>query len=88
MLSGGQLDGARILARRTVTLMASDHLDPTVNVTMNPGNLLLGATGYTFGLGFLVRQGERIAAVHGSTGEFMWAGYAGTFFWADPKGHS
>ena len=85
MLNGGQLDGARILARPTVTLMASDHLGPTVNLTMNPGNLLLGTTGYTFGLGFLVRQGEGIAAVHGSTGEFMWAGYAGTFFWADPK---
>ncbi len=21
----------------------------------------------------------------GSKGEFMWAGYAGTFFWVDPK---
>ena len=85
MLNGGQLDGARILARRTDTLMASDHLGSTVNVRMNPGNLLLGTTGYTFGLGFLVRQGDGTAAVHGSTGEFMWAGYAGTFVWVDPK---
>jgi len=23
--------------------------------------------------------------VSGSAGEFMWAGYAGTFFWVDPK---
>jgi hypothetical protein len=32
-----------------------------------------------------VRQGDGIAPVHGSAGEFMWAGYAGTYFWADPK---
>jgi CubicO group peptidase (beta-lactamase class C family) len=85
MLNGGQLDGARILSRSTVGLMASDHLGSTINTTVNPGMLLLGTTGYTFGLGFLVRQGEGIAGVHGTTGEFMWAGYAGTFFWAEPK---
>jgi CubicO group peptidase (beta-lactamase class C family) len=85
MLGGGQLDGARILSRSTVALMASDHLGPAINTTINPGMLLLGSQGYTFGLGFLVRQGDGIAGVHGSTGEFMWAGYAGTFFWAEPK---
>jgi CubicO group peptidase (beta-lactamase class C family) len=41
--------------------------------------------GYTFGLGFAVRQGPGIAGVPGSAGEFMWAGYAGTYFWVDPK---
>jgi CubicO group peptidase (beta-lactamase class C family) len=79
MLNGGQLDGARILSRSTVGLMASDHLGSAINTTVNPGMLLLGTPGYTFGLGFLVRQGEGIAGVHGTTGEFMWAGYAGTF---------
>ena len=85
MLGGGQLDGARILSRTTVALMASDHLGPTISTAVNPGMLLLGTQGYTFGLGFLVRQGDGIAGVHGTTGEFMWAGYAGTFFWAEPK---
>ena len=47
--------------------------------------LLLGTPGYTFGLGFAVRQGDGVAGVAGSAGEFMWAGYAGTFFWVDPK---
>lgn len=56
MLNGGQLDGARILSPTTVRLMTSDHL-AGINTTVNPGNLLLGSTGYTFGLGFLVRQG-------------------------------
>ena len=23
--------------------------------------------------------------MHGSPGEFTWAGYAGTYFWIDPK---
>jgi CubicO group peptidase (beta-lactamase class C family) len=85
MLNGGHLDGARILSRSTVTLMTSDHLGGAINTTSNPGMLLLGSAGYTFGLGFLVRQGDGIAGVHGSAGEFTWAGYAGTYFWAEPK---
>ena len=85
MLNGGQLDGVRILSRSTVTLMTSDHLGSAINTSINPGMLLLGSPGYTFGLGFLVRQGDGIAGVHGSAGEFMWAGAAGTFFWAEPK---
>ena len=56
-----------------------------INTTTNPGQLLLGTNGYTFGLGFLVRSQDGIAPVHGSAGEFMWAGFAGTFFWAEPK---
>ena len=85
MLGGGQLEGARILSRSTVTLMTSDHLGSAINTTSNPGMLLLGSAGYTFGLGFLVRQADGIAGVHGSAGEFTWAGYAGTYFWAEPK---
>ena len=85
MLNGGQLDGVRILSRTTVSLMTADHLGTAINTAVNPGMLLLGTPGYTFGLGFLVRQGDGIAGVHGSAGEFMWAGYAGTYFWADPK---
>lgn len=84
MLNGGQLDGARILSRTTVRLMTSDHLG-SISTTVNPGVLLLGSQGYTFGLGFLVRQGDGIAGTQGTAGEFMWAGYAGTFFWAEPK---
>ncbi len=85
MLDGGQLDGARIVSRPTVRLMTSDHLGSSIATPLSPGQLLLGSPGYTFGLGFLVRQADGVAAVHGSAGEFMWAGYAGTYFWADPK---
>ena len=85
MLNGGQLDGARVLSRTTVQLMTSDHLGTRINTPVTPGELLLGTPGYTFGLGFAVRQGNGVAGVPGSAGEFMWAGYAGTYFWADPK---
>lgn len=85
MLNGGQLDGARILSPATVRLMTSDHLGTAITTASNPGVLLLGTQGYTFGLGFLVRPSDGIAAVHGSAGEFTWAGYAGTYFWAEPR---
>jgi len=85
LLNGGQLDGARVLSRSSVALMTSDHLGTRISAPVTPGELLLGVPGYTFGLGFAVRQGPGIAGVPGSAGEFMWAGYAGTYFWVDPK---
>jgi CubicO group peptidase (beta-lactamase class C family) len=85
LLAGGTLDGTRIVSRSTVTLMANDHLGLRMNAPTTPGELLLGTHGYTFGLGFAVRVSDGLAAVPGSAGEFMWAGYAGTFFWVDPK---
>ena len=39
----------------------------------------------TAGVGFAVRPGGGIAGVPGSADEFMGAGYAGTYFWVDPK---
>ena len=85
LLNGGQLDGTRILSRMTVALMTSDHLGSRIATPFGPGELLLGTPGYTFGLGFAVRPSGGIAGVPGSAGEFMWAGYAGTYFWVDPK---
>jgi CubicO group peptidase (beta-lactamase class C family) len=85
LLNGGEIDGVRVLSRSTIKLMTSDHLGNRIAAPFQPGELLLGTPGYTFGLGFAVRQGDGVAGVHGSAGEFMWAGYAGTFFWVDPK---
>ena len=85
LLNGGELDGTRILSRTTVALMASDHLPPAIRQTVQPGEQLLGVQGYSFGLGFAVRKEQGVAGVHGSPGEFTWAGYAGTYFWIDPK---
>lgn len=85
LLNGGELNGARILSPTTVRLMTSDHLGERIEAPVTPGELLLGTPGYTFGLGFAVREGPGIAAVPGAAGEFMWAGYAGTYFWIDPE---
>jgi CubicO group peptidase (beta-lactamase class C family) len=85
LLNGGELNGNRILSPMTVQLMASDMLGNRTTVPVSPGGNLMGVEGYTFGLGFMVRQSEGIAGVQGSPGEFMWAGAAGTFFWIDPK---
>ncbi len=85
MMNGGALDGTRILSRTTVKLMTSDHLGNFIIQNPQPGELLLGTKGYSFGLGFAVRAGDGVAGVPGSAGEYMWAGYAGTYFWVDPK---
>ena len=85
MLRGGEIDGQRVLSPSTVSLMTSDHLGSKVIASPGPGELLMGVPGYTFGLGFMVRQGPGMAGVSGSEGEYMWAGAAGTFFWVDPK---
>ena len=85
LLNGGILNGQRILSPMTIALMASDQLGNRTTIPLSPGQLLMGVDGYTFGLGFMVRQGSGLASVQGSAGEYMWAGVGGTFFWIDPK---
>ena len=86
LLNGGALNGVRVLSPTTVQLMASDHLGDRKGGLLNPGALMLGTPeGYSFGLGFLVRTQPGMAGVHGTVGEFMWAGYGGTYFWVEPK---
>jgi CubicO group peptidase (beta-lactamase class C family) len=80
LLNGGVLDGNRIIGRKTLQLMASDHLGPNVRVQ---GTLV--PPGHSFGLGFAVRTHEGMAPFAGSLGQFFWSGMAGTFFWIDPK---
>jgi CubicO group peptidase (beta-lactamase class C family) len=86
MANGGQLDGKRLISPTTVALMTADHLGSRIQPSfLAPGELLMGVPGYTFGLGYMTRQGPGIAGVPGSTGEYMWGGVMGTFFWIDPK---
>lgn len=79
LLNGGTLDGNRIIGRKTLELMASDHLGPEIKVD-SP----LMSPGHGFGLGFSVRTRAGIAPFPGSVGQFFWSGMAGTFFWIDP----
>ncbi len=83
LLNGGTLDGNRIIGRKTLQFMASDHLGPNVKIN---GTLL--SPGHSFGLGFCVRTHEGMAPIAGSVGQFFWSGIAGTFFWIDPEGRT
>src|SRR5262245_20569178 len=78
LLNGGELDGVRILSRKTVELMTSDHLGDM------PHGALLGS-GYGFGFTMAVSRGPGKTGVAGSEGEYYWGGAAGTRFWIDPK---
>jgi CubicO group peptidase (beta-lactamase class C family) len=80
LLNGGTLDGNRILGRKTLELMAADHLSAQVKIM---GDLV--PPGHGFGLGFAVRREAGIAPFLGSKGQFFWSGMAGTFFWIDPQ---
>jgi CubicO group peptidase (beta-lactamase class C family) len=79
LAGGGSLEGMRIIGRKTLELMASNHLAPDVKVD-SP----LMPAGHGFGLGFAVRTGAGLAPFSGSAGQFFWSGMAGTFFWIDP----
>jgi CubicO group peptidase (beta-lactamase class C family) len=81
LLGKGQVEGTRILSRKSVELMTSDHLGYTIGY----GSAYLPGPGYTFGLGFAVRNEPGLSPLTGSPGEFNWGGAAGTFFWVDPK---
>ena len=89
LLNGGGLDGTRILAPKTVALMASDHLPPDCNYgeTARPRFGALAPVpemGYGFGLGFAVRTDAGRCPLPGSVGEYFWGGVLGTSFWIDP----
>jgi len=76
LLNGGELDGVRLLAPKTIELMTSDHLGAL------PGSFY---PGYGFGLGFAVRTQAGMNDMPGSVGEYLWGGASGTWFWIDPK---
>jgi CubicO group peptidase (beta-lactamase class C family) len=80
LLNAGTLDGSRIIGRKTLELMACDHLDAGVKIQGT-----LTQPGHSFGLGFGVRTQQGIAPFMGSVGQFFWSGMGGTFFWIDPK---
>ncbi len=81
LANGGESNGIRLLSRKTVELMGSDHLGPALSQGPNfaPG------PGYGFGLTVAVRTQPGMSPYPGSVGEFNWGGAAGTAFWVDPK---
>jgi CubicO group peptidase (beta-lactamase class C family) len=86
LLRRGELDGVRLLAPRTVDLMAANHLPGGALITPPFGRPLLGASneGRGFGLGFAPLVDPVAAKSLSSRGEYCWGGAAGTAFWVDP----
>ncbi len=82
LLGGGTVDGVRILSRKSVDWMSSDHL-AELPAARTGGDYLPGP-GYGFGLGFAVRLSQGGAIAPGSVGDFSWSGLAGSCFWVDP----
>jgi CubicO group peptidase (beta-lactamase class C family) len=90
LANGGSLDGVRLLSRKTVALMASDHLPPEAAVSATARaqfeeSAPLAEFGQGFGLGFCVRKEAGRNPVPGSVGDFYWSGVHGTYFWIDPQ---
>ncbi len=77
MLGGGELDGQRILSRKTIELMTSNH-------TGDHGIWLRGP-GYGFGLGYSVVTDLGPSAMPNSVGSYSWGGAFCTVFWVDPQ---
>ena len=79
LLNRGALGDVRLLGRKTIEFMSSDHLGAI------PGVDIMTGPGFGFGLGFAVRLADGLAASPGSAGQFYWGGIAGTVFWVDPR---
>ncbi len=86
LLAGGELEGARILGRKTLELMTRNHLPGGGDLTDHSVGLFAETlyAGVGFGLGFSVTLDPVKAGVVGSVGEYAWGGAASTVFWIDP----
>jgi CubicO group peptidase (beta-lactamase class C family) len=84
MLNKGELDGVRLLGRKTVELMTSNHLKGDMGDMGAPKFSESTYLGIGFGLGFSVMLDPAKAQILGSPGEYAWGGAASTAFWCDP----
>jgi CubicO group peptidase (beta-lactamase class C family) len=89
-LNGGSLYGIRLVSRKTIELMSSNHLPPGIQYGPLVPIQFAGMTpmpeeGGGFGLGFGVRMESGRSPLPGSVGDYSWAGVYGTYFWIDPK---
>ncbi|WP_198683091.1 serine hydrolase domain-containing protein [Peristeroidobacter agariperforans] len=89
LLNGGELEGVRLLSRKSVELMTSNHLPP--DASYGAFTLELGLTaplpqyGQGYGLGVGVRKEAGRSMVPGSIGDYYWGGATGPYFWVDPQ---
>ena len=86
LLNGGELDGARILGRKTLDLMTQNHLPGKSDLATMSKSLFSEASnaGTGFGLGFAITDDVARTMVPGSQGEYYWGGMFSTAFFVDP----
>lgn len=89
LLNGGELDGVRLVSRKTIELMTANHLPPGTPIGPDMARFEAlapsAAMGQGFGLGFAVRTDTGRSPLPGTTGDYFWGGAYGTYFWIDPK---
>ncbi len=86
LVRGGELDGVRLLAPRTVRFMTRNHLPGGQDLgTLSTGGFAeTSLDGIGFGLGFAVVDDPIPSRLPSSAGEYYWGGVASTAFWIDP----
>lgn len=86
LCQGGEYQGERIIGRKTLEFMRSNHLPDNQDLPA----LSIGAFSETpyegngFGLGFSVKTDVAKSHTIGSVGEYGWGGLASTNFFVDP----
>lgn len=86
LLRGGELDGTRIIGRKTLEYMTMNHLPGGVDLQTYGGRSATETAmpGVGFGLGFGVVIDPPLNGSLASEGEYLWGGAASTAFWVDP----
>jgi CubicO group peptidase (beta-lactamase class C family) len=86
LLNDGELDGRRIIGRKTLELMTQNHLPDGKDLASHALGRWAETTfaGIGFGLGFSVTLDPAKAQISGTPGEYSWGGAASTSFWIDP----
>lgn len=83
LLNKGEYNGVRLLQRKTIDLMTSNHISNQIMPDDDFFGPLL--TGMGFGFGFAVLQDNNQSKLVGTKGSYWWAGTANTYFYIDPK---
>ncbi len=82
LLNQGEYNGARIIGRKTLQYMTTNHLRPE-HIPFILGTKVYHGEG--FGLGFSVITDPAHSGVINSVGTYEWGGAASTKFWVDPQ---
>ena len=82
LAGGGQLDGVRVMGRKTIDLMRQNQLSDAQLLDYRKATYL---DGYGYGLGVRTMMDTAQGNSNGSLGEFGWTGLAGTWASIDPS---